>query len=114
MQGTWLNISNASALKAGMIVSRKSLRRIAEIAVCSPYFPQMQVKALSCKEETKCESDPETLSSGVKRKVTTRVVIGTQFKSLHLRWCGNTSVPVQLAAFTSGKATLLLKGIFRF
>ena len=31
----------------------------------SPYNPQMQVKAVSCKEEAICEHDPEMLLSSV-------------------------------------------------
>ncbi len=45
---------------------------------------------------------------------TTQVVISAQFRSLHLWWYGVAWVRVAWAAYTSGKAPSMLKGISKF
>ncbi len=54
------------------------------------------------------------MSSGLKRTRTTQVVISAQFRSLHLWWYGVAWVRVAWAAYTSGKAPSMLKGISKF
>ncbi len=56
----------------------------------------------------------DAMSSGLKRTRTTQVVISTQFRSLHLWWYGVAWVRVAWAAYTSGKAPSMLKGISKF
>lgn len=41
---------------------------------------------------------------------TTWLFMSTQFKSLHLWWCGNALLPMELAACTCEKAPSVLKG----
>jgi len=52
-------------------------------------------------------------SSRLKRRGTAWLVISTQSKSLHLWWYGGVSVSMQLETCTSGKASSILKGIYR-
>ncbi len=56
----------------------------------------------------------DAMSSGLKRTRTTQVVISAQFRSLHLWWYGVAWVRVAWAAYTSGKAPSMLKGISKF
>ncbi len=56
----------------------------------------------------------DAMSSGLKRTRTTQVVISAQFWSLHLWWYGVAWVHVAWAAYTSGKAPSMLKGISKF
>ncbi len=56
----------------------------------------------------------DAMSSGLKRTRTTQVVISAQFRSLHLWWYGVAWVRVTWAAYTSGKAPSMLKGISNF
>ncbi len=56
----------------------------------------------------------DAMSSGLKWTRTTQVVISAQFRSLHLWWYGVAWVRVAWAAYTSGKAPSMLKGISKF
>ncbi len=56
----------------------------------------------------------DAMSAGLKRTWTTQVVISAQFRSLHLWWYGVAWVRVAWAAYTSGKAPSMLKGISKF
>ena len=59
-----LGTSGSTALKTGMVLNWTSLHRLRNTSKnrcehCSLSHPQMQVKAVSCKEEARGEHDPE-------------------------------------------------------
>ena len=57
----------------------------------------------------------DVVSSGLKRKRTIQIVTSANFKSQHLWWYGDALVPMaSWVTFTSVKASLMLKGTYRF